>query len=191
MNFSRQRQGSGHRERGGWPADLVILAMGFMNPESTIPSGLSLDVDQRHNIRADYGDYRTNVDGVFAAGDCRRGQSLVVWAINEGRGVAESVNKFLIEKSEVTEDEAYIGAIEERGRRGRGFAGRKGREEETALGGARTWTPAAGVYAIFDERSKVSGLFSRHFSRPQKPSRAIPSLLFGERGELGREEEKR
>uniref|UniRef100_I2CNZ7 Glutamate synthase (NADPH/NADH) small chain n=1 Tax=Nannochloropsis gaditana (strain CCMP526) TaxID=1093141 RepID=I2CNZ7_NANGC len=94
-----------------WPADLVILAMGFMNPESTIPSGLSLDVDQRHNIRADYGDYRTNVDGVFAAGDCRRGQSLVVWAINEGRGVAESVNKFLIEKSEVTEDEAYIGAM--------------------------------------------------------------------------------
>lgn len=55
-----------------------------------------MDVDQRHNIRADYGDYRTNVDGVFAAGDCRRGQSLVVWAINEGRGVAESVNKFLI-----------------------------------------------------------------------------------------------
>ncbi|GAB5031448.1 glutamate synthase subunit beta, partial [Nannochloropsis oceanica] len=77
----------------------------------TIPQALSLDVDQRHNIRAEYGDYRTNIDGVFAAGDCRRGQSLVVWAINEGRGVAESVNKFLIEKSEVTEDEAYIGAM--------------------------------------------------------------------------------
>ena len=191
-----------------WPADLVILAMGFMNPESkfllppthppthppiknsaflliqqliqtrllplfppnppthpkqnhsllifppnppthpnqtdTIPSALSLDVDQRQNIRAEYGtsyppthppthtphkssftpyntsfephsllppthlpnppthpplpigDYRTSVDGVFAAGDCRRGQSLVVWAINEGRGVADSVNKYLI-----------------------------------------------------------------------------------------------
>ena len=66
---------------------------------------------QRHNIRAEYGDYRTTVDGVFAAGDCRRGQSLVVWAINEGRGVADSVHKYLVEKGEATEDEQYIGAM--------------------------------------------------------------------------------
>ena len=176
-----------------WPADLVILAMGFLNPEATIPKALGLEVDQvrdgdrlkcvwmrptpkshdpttptslcpnpnpqqRNNIRAEYGDYRTTVDGVFAAGDCRRGQSLVVWAINEvrffvfwggvgwggvgamniygrtwtqytrtslhpykntpahvhhrqGRGVAESVNKYLVEKSESSEDEQYLGAM--------------------------------------------------------------------------------
>ena len=50
------------------------------------------------NIHAEYGDYRTNVEGIFAAGDCRRGQSLVVWAINEGRGVAEQCNAYLLSK---------------------------------------------------------------------------------------------
>ena len=82
-----------------WNADLVILAMGFVSPEQTIAKSLSLDVDQRNNIHAEYGDYRTNVEGVFAAGDCRRGQSLVVWAINEGRGAADQCNKFLIHKA--------------------------------------------------------------------------------------------
>merc|ERR1712146_296761 len=83
-----------------WPADLIILSMGFLHPEYTnIPKALSLETDQRNNILAEYGDYRTSVDGVFAAGDCRRGQSLVVWAINEGRGVADSVNEYLAQKN--------------------------------------------------------------------------------------------
>ena len=87
-----------------WPADLVILSMGFMSPDSSIITKLGLDVDQRNNIHAEYGDYRTSVEGVFAAGDCRRGQSLVVWAINEGRGVAEQCHKFLLERSQQEDD---------------------------------------------------------------------------------------
>jgi len=81
-----------------WPADLVVLSMGFLSPEDYVANELGLDVDQRNNIHATYGDYRTNVDGVFAGGDCRRGQSLVVWAINEGRGVAESCDEYLEQK---------------------------------------------------------------------------------------------
>lgn len=83
-----------------WPADLVILALGFIHPETEIINSLTLDIDQRKNIHALYGDFRTSADGVFAAGDCRRGQSLVVWAINEGRGVADSVNSYLVEKEQ-------------------------------------------------------------------------------------------
>lgn len=82
-----------------WPADLVILAMGFLSPEQSLAVKLGVDIDQRNNIHAEYGDFQTNVEGVFAAGDCRRGQSLVVWAINEGRGVAERCNTFLVQKS--------------------------------------------------------------------------------------------
>ena len=81
-----------------WKADLVVLSMGFIAPEDYIASQLGLEVDQRSNIHAIYGDYRTSVEGVFAAGDCRRGQSLVVWAINEGRGVAQKANEFLEKK---------------------------------------------------------------------------------------------
>mmetsp|Transcript_58113 Transcript_58113/g.142066 ORF Transcript_58113/g.142066 Transcript_58113/m.142066 type:complete len:494 (-) Transcript_58113:127-1608(-) len=78
-----------------WPADLVVLSMGFLSPEAYVTEELGLDVDQRNNIQAAYGDFRTNVEGVFAGGDCRRGQSLVVWAINEGRGTAEACDEFL------------------------------------------------------------------------------------------------
>lgn len=81
-----------------WPADLVVLSMGFLSPEDYVAKDLGLDVDQRNNIHAVYGDYRTNAEGVFAGGDCRRGQSLVVWAINEGRGVAESCDQYLEQK---------------------------------------------------------------------------------------------
>ena len=69
--------------------------MGFIHPESYIANKLGLELDQRKNIHAVHGDFSTNLEGVFAAGDCRRGQSLVVWAINEGRGVAENIDKFL------------------------------------------------------------------------------------------------
>lgn len=79
-----------------WPADLVILAMGFRHPEPTVPEALRVALDGRNNCMANTRDYKTSVDGVFAAGDCRRGQSLVVWAINEGRGAAAAVNSYLM-----------------------------------------------------------------------------------------------
>jgi glutamate synthase (NADPH/NADH) small chain len=82
-----------------WPCDLVVLAMGFVSPEGTLSKSLGLELDARNNIHAEYGDFRTNVEGIFAAGDCRRGQSLVVWAINEGRGAAAQCHKFLLERA--------------------------------------------------------------------------------------------
>lgn len=81
-----------------WPCDLAVLSMGFVSPEDYIAKELDLDLDQRKNIHALYGDYRTSIEGVFAGGDCRRGQSLVVWAIHEGRGIADSVDTYLKEK---------------------------------------------------------------------------------------------
>ena len=77
-------------------ADLVLLAMGFLGPEETIVEKLGMETDARSNFKADYGTYATSIDGVFAAGDCRRGQSLVVWAINEGRGAAKAVDNYLM-----------------------------------------------------------------------------------------------
>ncbi|RWR93280.1 Class II glutamine amidotransferase domain-containing protein [Cinnamomum micranthum f. kanehirae] len=79
-------------------ADLVLLAMGFLGPESTVADKLGVERDNRSNFRAEYGRFLTNVDGVFAAGDCRRGQSLVVWAISEGRQAAAQVDKYLMEQ---------------------------------------------------------------------------------------------
>ncbi|XP_059431841.1 glutamate synthase [NADH], amyloplastic-like [Corylus avellana] len=77
-------------------ADLVLLAMGFLGPESTVAEKLGVERDNRSNFKAEYGRFSTSVDGVFAAGDCRRGQSLVVWAISEGRQAAAQVDKYLI-----------------------------------------------------------------------------------------------
>ncbi|XP_022890356.1 glutamate synthase 1 [NADH], chloroplastic isoform X1 [Olea europaea var. sylvestris] len=77
-------------------ADLVLLAMGFLGPESTLPEKLGLERDNRSNLKAEYGRFSTNVDGIFAAGDCRRGQSLVVWAISEGRQAAAQVDNYLM-----------------------------------------------------------------------------------------------
>ncbi|XP_048520396.1 glutamate synthase [NADH]-like isoform X1 [Dendroctonus ponderosae] len=76
-------------------ADLVLLAMGFLGPERAIGDQLDLELDPRSNFSAN--NYRTNVNNVFAAGDCRRGQSLVVWAISEGRQAARAVDMFLNE----------------------------------------------------------------------------------------------
>ena len=72
------------------PAQLVLLAMGFLGPEQPLLKDLGVERDARSNVKAEYGRYATSVKGVFAAGDCRRGQTLVVWAINEGRGAAAS-----------------------------------------------------------------------------------------------------
>jgi len=79
-----------------WPADLVLLAMGFLGPEHDVSDPLNLVYDERSNYLATYGDYRTNVENVFAAGDCRRGQSLVVRAINEGREAAREIDRHLM-----------------------------------------------------------------------------------------------
>ncbi len=76
-------------------ADLVLLAMGFLGPENYVAELLGVTTDQRSNYAAEHGKFGTNVPGVFAAGDCRRGQSLVVWAINEGRGAARSIDIYL------------------------------------------------------------------------------------------------
>ncbi|RZC18050.1 glutamate synthase [NADH], amyloplastic-like isoform X1 [Glycine soja] len=76
-------------------ADLVLLAMGFLGPESTIAEKLGIERDNRSNFKAEYGRFSTSLKGVFAAGDCRRGQSLVVWAISEGRQAAAQVDSFL------------------------------------------------------------------------------------------------
>jgi glutamate synthase (NADPH/NADH) small chain len=77
-------------------ADLVLLAMGFLGPEDAVLTQLGVERDPRSNAKAEYGRFATNVPGIFAGGDCRRGQSLVVWAINEGRGAARECDRFLM-----------------------------------------------------------------------------------------------
>ena len=79
-----------------WPADLVLLAMGFRGPEDAAIDQLGVERDERSNAKAEHDKFNTSVDGVFAAGDMRRGQSLVVWAINEGRGAAREVDRYLM-----------------------------------------------------------------------------------------------
>ena len=78
-----------------WPAQLVLLAMGFVGPEDALLDRLGIERDGRSNVKAEYGQFATNVKGIFAAGDVRRGQSLVIWAINEGRGAAQACNRYL------------------------------------------------------------------------------------------------
>lgn len=78
------------------PAQLVLLAMGFLGPEQPLLDALGVERDSRSNVKADYGKYATSIPGVFAAGDCRRGQSLVVWAFNEGRGAARECDLYLM-----------------------------------------------------------------------------------------------
>jgi glutamate synthase (NADPH/NADH) small chain len=78
------------------PAQLALLAMGFTGPEQPLLKELRTAVDARGNVQAEHGRFNTSVRGVFAAGDCRRGQSLVVWAINEGRGAARECDRFLM-----------------------------------------------------------------------------------------------
>jgi len=77
------------------PADVVVLAMGFLGPEEHLLKGFGVDLDARGNIKAGFGEFATSQRGVFAAGDCRRGQSLVVWGIREGRDAAKKVDAYL------------------------------------------------------------------------------------------------
>ncbi len=83
------------------PAQLVLLAMGFMGPEQAVLEALNVERDARTNVKAEHEKYTTSIAGVFAAGDCRRGQSLVVWAFNEGRGAARECDKFLMGRTEL------------------------------------------------------------------------------------------
>jgi NADPH-dependent glutamate synthase beta subunit-like oxidoreductase len=88
-----------------WPAELVLLATGFVGPEKGVGEMLGLEMQNpRGNwetFAAEYGSFATSCEGVFAAGDCRRGQSLVVWAINEGRGAARAVDIYLMGSSQL------------------------------------------------------------------------------------------
>lgn len=82
-----------------WSAQLVLLAMGFLGPEDSLLEQLSIERDARSNVKTASGKYTTNINGVFTAGDMRRGQSLVVWAINEGRAAAYECDQFLMKNS--------------------------------------------------------------------------------------------
>ena len=83
------------------PAQLVLLAMGFVGPEQPLLDALGVERDARTNVKADFEKYSTSLKGVFAAGDCRRGQSLVVWAFNEGRGVARECDRYLMGRTDL------------------------------------------------------------------------------------------
>ena len=78
------------------PAELVLLAMGFLGPDQELLEQLGVERDVRSNVKAQDGVFTTNLKGVFAAGDARRGQSLIVWAINEGRGAARECDRYLM-----------------------------------------------------------------------------------------------
>ena len=80
-----------------WEADLILISMGFLGPEHYVSKELDLELDGRSNYKASYDEFQTSRAGVFAAGDCRRGQSLVVNAIDEGRLVADRIDQFLID----------------------------------------------------------------------------------------------
>jgi len=81
-----------------WPCDLVLLALGFTGPEKSLPEQFGLSFDERGNIKGE-NNYQTNKKAIFTAGDCRRGQSLIVWAISEGREAAHQVDTFLMGRS--------------------------------------------------------------------------------------------
>jgi NAD(P)H-dependent glutamate synthase small subunit len=79
-----------------WEADLILLSMGFLGPEQYLGEAAKLETDQRSNYQAEYDTFKTSEEGIFAAGDCRRGQSLVVWGIDEGRRCAREVDLYLM-----------------------------------------------------------------------------------------------
>lgn len=82
-----------------WEAELILLSMGFLGPEHYLSDKLNLELDPRSNYAAQHGPFETSIPRVYTAGDCRRGQSLVVWAINEGRGAARAIDEKLMGSS--------------------------------------------------------------------------------------------
>ena len=111
-----------------WKADLVLLAMGFLGPEQNLAEKLGMETDERSNFKAEFGEFESSVPGVFAAGDCRRGQSLVVWAISEGRGAAAKVDAYLMG------DDASSPPTRTREPRGERWARRRVESNATARG---------------------------------------------------------
>ncbi len=93
-----------------WETQLILLAMGFLGPEQTVGQMLGLECDDRSNFKAQHGRFATSAEGVFAAGDCRRGQSLVVWAINEGRGAARAIDQYLMGETRLPAPGVSLGA---------------------------------------------------------------------------------
>ena len=95
-----------------WPCDLALLALGFTGPDKSLPEQLGLELDTRTNIKASIKDYKTNISGIFIAGDMRRGQSLIVWAISEGRQAAHHIDSYLMGASRLPLKDDYdlIGA---------------------------------------------------------------------------------
>jgi glutamate synthase (NADPH/NADH) small chain len=89
-----------------WDCDMVLLALGFTGAEKTLADQFGLEMDFRTNIKATIKDYATNVKGIFTAGDMRRGQSLIVWAISEGREAAYHVDSYLMGSSNLPQKEA-------------------------------------------------------------------------------------
>ncbi|MDD3183672.1 MAG: FAD-dependent oxidoreductase, partial [Alphaproteobacteria bacterium] len=107
IEFTRERQtGKSNMEeipgsQRDWQADLVLLALGFVGPErDNAVKALGVEIDKTGNIKTGK-NYQTSVENVFAAGDCRRGQSLIVWAISEGRETARCVDEYLMGSSEL------------------------------------------------------------------------------------------
>jgi glutamate synthase (NADPH/NADH) small chain len=111
------------------PAQLVLLAMGFLHPEQSLLDQLGVEKDPRGNVKA-VRPYTTSVDGVFAAGDARRGQSLIVWAINEGRQCARMVDRYLQRELSSTNGRSASGGVsEEQQLRDAGLAGHADADE--------------------------------------------------------------
>ena len=94
-----------------WEADLVLLALGFIGPEQEILNDFGIAINEIGNIEAAYGKFNTNIDGVFSAGDARRGQSLVVWAMNEGRGAALEIDRYLQGSSRLSAPMIKLGSL--------------------------------------------------------------------------------
>ena len=92
------------------PCELALLAMGFVHPQHQgLINELSVELDERGNVKASETSYQTNISKIFSAGDMRRGQSLVVWAISEGRECARKVDEFLVGSSSLeTKDQSFL-----------------------------------------------------------------------------------
>ena len=88
-----------------------MLALGFMGPEQEVLNGFGVSINTKGNIDSTYGGFSTNIEGVFAAGDARRGQSLVVWAMNEGRGAALAIDRHLQGTSRLSAPNLKLGSL--------------------------------------------------------------------------------
>lgn len=84
-----------------WPVDMVLVAIGFRGPEDPLLKAFDVERDSRSNVKAEYGEFKTSQEGIFTAGDMRRGQSLVVWAIREGRGAARECDRYLMGETDL------------------------------------------------------------------------------------------